>query len=92
MRNIILFDSYSKNKGTSWVTVHTSLKHTSISSSHVTLFLFPSLFSLLFLLKTHTIMAQYLLAQWDYTAEGDYELSFKEGDKIKLLEKHNNDW
>ncbi|CEP11285.1 hypothetical protein [Parasitella parasitica] len=24
-------------------------------------------------------MAQYLLAQWDYTAEGDFELSFKEG-------------
>lgn len=37
-------------------------------------------------------MAQYLIAQWDYTAEGNYELSFKEGDKIKLLEKHNDDW
>ncbi|GAN04810.1 conserved hypothetical protein [Mucor ambiguus] len=37
-------------------------------------------------------MAQYVLAQWDYTAEGDFELSFKEGDKIKLLEKHNDDW
>ncbi|KAG2234006.1 hypothetical protein INT48_007096 [Thamnidium elegans] len=37
-------------------------------------------------------MAQYLVAQWDYTAEGNYELSFKEGDKIKLLEKHNDDW
>ncbi|GAA5804433.1 hypothetical protein HPULCUR_009926 [Helicostylum pulchrum] len=37
-------------------------------------------------------MAQYLVAQWDYNAEGNYELSFKEGDKIKLLEKHNDDW
>ncbi|KAK4521176.1 phosphatidylethanolamine N-methyltransferase [Mucor velutinosus] len=37
-------------------------------------------------------MAQYVLAQWDYTAEGNFELSFKEGDKIKLLEKHNDDW
>lgn len=37
-------------------------------------------------------MAQYLVAQWDYSAEGNYELSFKEGDQIKLLEKHNEDW
>ncbi|KAL9548226.1 hypothetical protein MBANPS3_005788 [Mucor bainieri] len=37
-------------------------------------------------------MEQYVLAQWDYTAEGNFELSFKEGDKIKLLEKHNDDW
>ncbi|KAI9252056.1 RhoGAP domain-containing protein [Helicostylum pulchrum] len=35
---------------------------------------------------------EYLVAQWDYNAEGNYELSFKEGDKIKLLEKHNDDW
>lgn len=37
-------------------------------------------------------MAHYVLAQWDYTAEGNFELSFREGDKIKLLEKHNDDW
>jgi hypothetical protein len=37
-------------------------------------------------------MAQYLTALWDYSAEGDFELSFSEGDKIKLLEKHNDDW
>ncbi|KAL0137404.1 hypothetical protein V8B55DRAFT_1528032 [Mucor lusitanicus] len=37
-------------------------------------------------------MAHYVLAEWDYTAEGNFELSFKEGDKIKLLEKHNDDW
>jgi hypothetical protein len=37
-------------------------------------------------------MAQYLIAVWDYAAEGEFELSFKQGDRIKLLEKHNDDW
>ncbi|CEI90310.1 hypothetical protein RMCBS344292_04638 [Rhizopus microsporus] len=37
-------------------------------------------------------MTQYLIAVWDYTAEGEFELSFKQGDRIKLLEKHNDDW
>ena len=37
-------------------------------------------------------MTQYLLAIWDYEAEGEFELSFKQGDIIKLLEKHNEDW
>ncbi|KAF7725377.1 hypothetical protein EC973_009644 [Apophysomyces ossiformis] len=37
-------------------------------------------------------MVQYLIAVWDYTAEGEFELSFKQGDRIKLLEKHNDDW
>lgn len=37
-------------------------------------------------------MTQYLIAVWDYTAEGEFELSFKQGDRIKLLEKHNEDW
>ncbi|ORY93794.1 hypothetical protein BCR43DRAFT_495342 [Syncephalastrum racemosum] len=37
-------------------------------------------------------MVQYLIAVWDYAAEGDFELSFKQGDRIKLLEKHNDDW
>ncbi|KAI8064244.1 hypothetical protein BC940DRAFT_306513 [Gongronella butleri] len=37
-------------------------------------------------------MAQYLIAQWDYEAEGEFELSFHQGDRIKLLEKHNDDW
>ncbi|KAI7851855.1 hypothetical protein BDC45DRAFT_571731 [Circinella umbellata] len=37
-------------------------------------------------------MVQYLIAVWDYVAEGEFELSFKQGDKIKLLEKHNDDW
>ncbi|CAO3637618.1 unnamed protein product [Cunninghamella echinulata] len=35
---------------------------------------------------------QYLIAQWDYAAEGEFELSFRQGDRIKLLEKHNDDW
>ncbi|KAI7863017.1 hypothetical protein BDF14DRAFT_1847853 [Spinellus fusiger] len=38
------------------------------------------------------IMVQYLIAVWDYTAEGEFELSFKQGERIKLLEKHNDDW
>ncbi|KAI8374885.1 Rho GTPase activation protein [Blakeslea trispora] len=33
-----------------------------------------------------------LIAIWDYTAEGELELSFRKGDKIRLLEKHNDDW
>ncbi|GAN09705.1 conserved hypothetical protein [Mucor ambiguus] len=37
-------------------------------------------------------MTQYLIAVWDYVAEGEFELSFKQGDRIKLLEKHNDDW
>ncbi|KAI9486486.1 MAG: hypothetical protein EXX96DRAFT_44094 [Benjaminiella poitrasii] len=37
-------------------------------------------------------MTQYLIAVWDYEAEGEFELSFKQGDRIKLLEKHNDDW
>ncbi|KAI8646984.1 Rho GTPase activation protein [Parasitella parasitica] len=37
-------------------------------------------------------MTQYLIAVWDYAAEGEFELSFKQGDRIKLLEKHNDDW
>ncbi|KAH8547625.1 hypothetical protein BGW37DRAFT_510228 [Umbelopsis sp. PMI_123] len=37
-------------------------------------------------------MSQYLIAVWDYVAEGEFELSFKQGDKIKLLERHNDDW
>ncbi|GAB5586726.1 hypothetical protein Unana1_01626 [Umbelopsis nana] len=37
-------------------------------------------------------MSHYLVAVWDYVAEGEYELSFKQGDKIKLLERHNDDW
>jgi hypothetical protein len=37
-------------------------------------------------------MAQFLIAQWDYAAEGEFELSFQQGDRIKLLEKHNDDW
>ncbi|KAI9016417.1 hypothetical protein CLU79DRAFT_763763 [Phycomyces nitens] len=37
-------------------------------------------------------MVQYLIAVWDYTAEGEFELSFKQGERIKLLEKHNDDW
>ncbi|CEP12575.1 hypothetical protein [Parasitella parasitica] len=37
-------------------------------------------------------MTQYLVAVWDYVAEGEFELSFKQGDRIKLLEKHNDDW
>ncbi|KAI8381044.1 uncharacterized protein BYT42DRAFT_565055 [Radiomyces spectabilis] len=37
-------------------------------------------------------MSGYLIAVWDYTAEGEFELSFKQGDRIKLLEKHNDDW
>ncbi|KAI8065351.1 Rho GTPase activation protein [Gilbertella persicaria] len=37
-------------------------------------------------------MSQYLIAVWDYDAEGEFELSFKQGDRIKLLEKHNDDW
>ncbi|KAI9264063.1 hypothetical protein BDA99DRAFT_571571 [Phascolomyces articulosus] len=37
-------------------------------------------------------MVQYLIAVWDYAAEGEFELSFKQGDRIKLLEKHNDDW
>lgn len=37
-------------------------------------------------------MVQYLIAIWDYAAEGQFELSFKQGDRIKLLEKHNDDW
>jgi hypothetical protein len=37
-------------------------------------------------------MSHYLIAVWDYVAEGEYELSFKQGDKIKLLERHNDDW
>lgn len=39
-----------------------------------------------------SIMTQYLIAVWDYVAEGEFELSFKQGDRIKLLEKHNDDW
>jgi hypothetical protein len=46
----------------------------------------------LFPFDVTTTMAQYLTARWDYIAEGDFELSFKEGDLIKLLEKHNDDW
>ena len=37
-------------------------------------------------------MVQYLIAVWDYAAEGEFELSFRQGDRIKLLEKHNDDW
>ncbi|KAI8997100.1 hypothetical protein BDB01DRAFT_769830 [Pilobolus umbonatus] len=37
-------------------------------------------------------MSQNLIAVWDYEATGEFELSFKQGDKIKLLEKHNDDW
>ncbi|KAI9272086.1 Rho GTPase activation protein [Helicostylum pulchrum] len=37
-------------------------------------------------------MTQYLIAVWDYAAEGEFELSFKQGDRIKLLERHNDDW
>ena len=37
-------------------------------------------------------MSQYLVAVWDYVSEGEYELSFKQGDRIKLLERHNDDW
>ncbi|CAO3679677.1 unnamed protein product [Rhizopus stolonifer] len=37
-------------------------------------------------------MTQYLIAVWDYVSEGEFELSFKQGDRIKLLEKHNDDW
>ncbi|KAI8577242.1 hypothetical protein K450DRAFT_252900 [Umbelopsis ramanniana AG] len=37
-------------------------------------------------------MSHYLIAVWDYVAEGEFELSFKQGDKIKLLERHNDDW
>lgn len=42
--------------------------------------------------NTKKKMTQYLIAVWDYTAEGEFELSFKQGDRIKLLEKHNEDW
>ncbi|KAJ2960317.1 hypothetical protein NQZ79_g4269 [Umbelopsis isabellina] len=37
-------------------------------------------------------MSYNLVAVWDYVAEGEYELSFKQGDRIKLLERHNDDW
>jgi hypothetical protein len=55
-------------------------------------FLFLTVSLLPFILFLLIYMAQFLIAQWDYAAEGEFELSFQQGDRIKLLEKHNDDW
>lgn len=37
-------------------------------------------------------MGEYLVAEWDYEAEGQQELSFVQGQRILLLERRNSDW
>ncbi|RUP47898.1 hypothetical protein BC936DRAFT_145191 [Jimgerdemannia flammicorona] len=37
-------------------------------------------------------MGEHLIAEWDYEAEGPQELSFVQGQRIRLLERRNDDW
>ncbi|OZJ04939.1 hypothetical protein BZG36_02644 [Bifiguratus adelaidae] len=37
-------------------------------------------------------MSRFAVAEWDYTASADYEMTLAKGDIITIIETHNDDW